>query len=481
MSNTCLNPQHTNIHMDNAPHWLEPVGPQPTSPTQLPTLGAGILTLKTPLHDNVLAAKNEIDRIAPAGHWDDAKKITNTYEYVFLSLLRRQHQSMAATTPLSRSYFKMIELWDLFALEAPAATVHVAEGPGGFLEAIQDRTGHNTPMIAMTLRSSERTIPGWRKSQQFLTQHPQVKVTYGADNTGNLYSLPNQDAFAAAAPTPAGIFTADGGFDFSADFNGQENTVQRLLAAEVYAGLRTLHVGNSTMIIKMFDTKHRATLELLWILSACFEKTALAKPQTSRPANSERYWVGQGYRGAPDWVLTLLRTLTATDAPAGWNQLFAEVPWSPAWLASVQTFQEKLETTQLNKIQLTLNLIRAPARDTIVQLLTENIQNSRAWCRAHYVPVNPRYVTLTDDQIVTQNLEEALAPFQASAGRSGLPAQFRQPPTPRALSAGPVPPPPAGGAWRSALPPSILSYKASRTDGGTPPSNSPPRSQSPPA
>jgi 23S rRNA U2552 (ribose-2'-O)-methylase RlmE/FtsJ len=466
--------------MDNTPHWLEPVAPQVTSPAQNPTVGTGTLILQTTLHDQVLATKNEIDRIAPVGHWDDAKKITNTYEYIFLSLLRRQHQSMAAIAPLSRSYFKMIELWDLFGLTAPSATVHVAEGPGGFLEAIQDRTAHRTPMIAMTLRSSERTIPGWRKSQQFLTNHPSVKVTYGADGTGNLYNLPNQDAFVAAAPTPAQIFTADGGFDFSADFNGQENTVQRLLIAEAYAGLRTLAAGG-TMIIKLFDTKQRATLEFLWILSVCFEKTALVKPQTSRPANSERYWVGQGYRGAPEWVLTLFRTLTATDAPSGWNQLFADEPWTPTWLESVKTFQERLEATQLNKIQLTLNLIRAPARDVIVRLLTENIQNSRVWCRTHAVPVNQRYQALSDEEIVSQNLEEALAPFQASVGRTGLPAQSRPQPMPRALCCGPAPPPPAGGAWRSALPPSILSYKASRTDEGIPPSDSPPRSQSPPA
>lgn len=467
--------------MDNTPHWLEPVGPQPTSPAQQPAIGPGILTLKTPLHEKVLAAKNDIDRIAPAGHWDDAKKITNTYEYIFLSLQRRQYRSIAALCPLSRSYFKMIEIWDQLALTTPTATAHTAEGPGGFLEAIQDRTGHSTPMIAMTLRSSERTIPGWRKSQQFLATHPQVTITYGSDGTGNLYHLCNQDAFVRSAPSPADLYTADGGFDFSADFNGQENTVQRLLIAEALAGLNTLRPGpQSTMVLKLFDTKNQATLEILWILSTCFERTALIKPQTSRPANSERYWVGQGYRGAPSWVTDLLRTLTATDAPTGWNQLFVQAPWTPTWLATVQRFQERLEETQLNKIQLTLSLIRAPTRDLIVRLLTENVRNSRTWCERHGIPINQRYLRLTETQIVQENLEEALAPFQALAGRIDLPAQSPPPPTHRALFGSPLPPPPIGGAWRTALPPSIRQSKASQTGGETPPSGGQRRSQSPP-
>ncbi len=117
-------------------------------------------------------------------------------------------------------------------------TSHSAEGPGGFLEAILDRIRpKHARMVAMTLRSTERTIPGWRKSQQFLTTYPNVLVTYGEDGTGNLYSLKNQDAFAKATndhlgPGLAHLYTADGGFDFSADFNGQETAVQRLLAAE---------------------------------------------------------------------------------------------------------------------------------------------------------------------------------------------------------------------------------------------------------
>jgi hypothetical protein len=452
--------------MENHPYWLEPLAPCAESPIQHIEPGPGELVLETPLHAPILAAKNEIDNIAPVGQWDDAKKITNPYEYIFLSLQRRQHRSIAAVTPLSRSYFKMIELWDTLRLDtnrpSPFMTSHSAEGPGGFLEAIQERTGHHTPMMAMTLRSTERTVPGWRKSHAFLMNHPTVKISYGADDTGNLYHLCNQDVFAAPGPY-ADIYTADGGFDFSTDYNGQENLVHRLLAAEIYAGLRTLKPAPySTMIIKMFDTKNRATLELIWLLSTCFERTGFVKPHTSRPANSERYWVGQGYRGAPSWTLDLLRRLTATDAPNGWNHIFADPPpWPTSWLTAIRDFQAALETEQLSRIRLTLNIIKATTRDEIRGLLLTNVRNSRIWCQKHGIPLNERYKGDTDESITSQNLEEALVPFQASVARTDLQGSFRQSPRPHVSIVRPPLPPPTGGAWKTALPPSVLGRGAS--------------------
>ena len=55
--------------------------------------------------------KSEINLSYQEGKWDDYKKITNPYEYIFLSWNRRSSRSVATRQPLSRSYFKMVELW----------------------------------------------------------------------------------------------------------------------------------------------------------------------------------------------------------------------------------------------------------------------------------------------------------------------------------------------------------------------------------
>jgi hypothetical protein len=300
-----------------------------------------------------------------------------------------------------------------------------------------------------------------------------VNVSYGADGTGNMYHLPNQAVFAELAHDMArpgvDLYTADGGFDFSTDYNGQENTVQRLLAAEALAGLQSLRQGG-VMIIKMFDTKHCATLELLWALSNCFMRTAMVKPHTSRPANSERYWVGYGLLAdIPIWVIELLTTLTSTEAPAGWNSLFAEPPWEPtsAWLTGLQAFQEEVEHHQYDNIQMTLDIIRTPTRTQIYDLLLRNIQNSRSWIIRHGISENRQYVSLRDDQIAALNLEEALAPFQVPVVRTSLPTLSPPSQTHHVRILLPPQRPPTAPAWRSELPPSIRGYLPLRTAADT--------------
>ena len=472
--------------MDNALHWL------PEVCHIEPALDIRLSTEETPVfigpeHDKLMALKDEIDQIQAVQTWDTAKKITNPYEYIFLSLQKRTHRSIAACIPLSRSYFKMVEIWRLLGLKPaePFLTSHSAEGPGGFLEAIIDCIHPvKSKMIAMTLKATEKTIPGWRKSQQFLNANPNVLVTYGADGTGNLYSLANQDEYVRTAKTHLGdladLYTADGGFDFSADFNAQENTVQRLLAAEGLCGLQSLKPGG-TMILKLFDTTYAGTLDLLWLLSGCFEKTALTKPLTSRPANSERYWIGSQLRpDIPIWVIQTLRTLTALDAPSGWSRIFKDLNYPEPWFSETKAFQALVESQQIKNIQITLNVIRHPTKAMIHGLLLSNIADSMSWCQTHRIPINPQYQGLTVEKIVAQNLEEALEPFLASVARMNLLALSRPSPMPHVSSSGPALPPPTGLAWRTALPASILGRAPSQTALDTPPSQRPESSQSPP-
>ena len=73
-------------------------------------------------------------------HWDVYKKYTNPYEYI-QSQIPGEKYSVSSLKPLSRSYFKMIEIVKTHNIlhsykEEPIRTFHLAEGPGGFIEAI---------------------------------------------------------------------------------------------------------------------------------------------------------------------------------------------------------------------------------------------------------------------------------------------------------------------------------------------------------
>jgi hypothetical protein len=321
-------------------------------------------------------------------------------------------------------------------------------------------------MLAMTLKSTIRSVPGWRKSQTFLQRYPDVHITYGADGTGDLYKLANQDVFTSeSGGRTSDLYTADGGFDFSADFNGQENTVQRLLISEALAGLNTLKPGG-TMILKLFDTKCRSTLEILWIVSSCFEKTGILKPSTSRPANSERYFIGwKCAETIPAWITQLFRTMTATDAHNGWDTV-TTLAFSDRWIQQIQAIQEQVELYQYSVIQQTFDLIRAPTRELITQCLADNIRHSREWCLAHSIPTS--FSDISDGQLVMTNLEEVLAPFQASVAQMNLQGSSPLPQTHRVWTLTPSQRILTGQAWRTELPASVKGRLPSQTDAETP-------------
>ena len=91
----------------------------------------------------------------------------------------------------------MIELIHTFQLAqstTPITTFHLAEGPGGFIEAIcTNRKNKKDRYIGMTLQDEthDPTIPGWKKAESFLKQNPNVYIETGNDKTGNILSLTN--------------------------------------------------------------------------------------------------------------------------------------------------------------------------------------------------------------------------------------------------------------------------------------------------
>jgi hypothetical protein len=100
------------------------------------------------------------------------------------------------------------------------------------------------------------------------------------------------------------LITADGGFDFSTDFNNQEENFVRLFLSELYTAALIQKAGGS-FIVKVFDMFTIETNILVSILNKLYEKVFVVKPFTSRPANSERYLVCLKYVHGPK-NLTLL-------------------------------------------------------------------------------------------------------------------------------------------------------------------------------
>ena len=293
------------------------------------------------LHDSLNASKNCITRHART--WDVYKRCTNEYELVY--------PGISAHSPISRSFFKLWEMLHDFGLtrEGKMRATFLAEGPGGFMEAFaMFRAGKSGDEIhGMTLHSRNRGIPGWKVKVPF-TLHR------GADGTGNLYSAENVDHLAAAVgPGTCHHVTADGGFDFSTDYNSQEETSTRLIVAEIYAALR-LQAPGGAFVLKIYDMRSPQTVGALYLLRTCYAGLRVVKPLTSRPANSERYVVCTGFVGPPQGDLVA----TLRSAVESGNLATLAVPVPVPYLRDVVAFNARYVAHQVAVISDTIAVIK---------------------------------------------------------------------------------------------------------------------------
>ena len=80
----------------------------------------------------------------------------------------------------------------------------------------------------MTLIDDNANTPNWKKAEHILKKYKNIKIENGIDNTGNLYNHLNLIYCKKKYRNSMDIITADGGFDFSNDYNNQEINAYRL-------------------------------------------------------------------------------------------------------------------------------------------------------------------------------------------------------------------------------------------------------------
>jgi 23S rRNA U2552 (ribose-2'-O)-methylase RlmE/FtsJ len=327
--------------------------------------------------------------------WDIYKKYTNPYEYIHtpIPILKR---SIAKDKPISRSYFKMIEMINTFDLissdNASMQTFHLAEGPGGFIEAIATlRSNPKDTYIGMTLQDNKHdmNIPAWKKSQGFLNKHRNVVLENGADGTGNILILENLRSCREKYGSTMDIITGDGGFDFSMDLNYQEIFISKLLFAQLVFALSMQKKGGS-FVLKIFDSFMKHTLDILYILSSFYEKVYIIKPQTSRYANSEKYVVCKGFLFENSdvffpYIERCFIEMNVSEKELPCRFLCVDLPFY--FVQRVEEYNAIFGQKQIQNIHYTLSLIDNKYKQDKIDTLVEiNIQKSIDWCIRFNVP-----------------------------------------------------------------------------------------------
>jgi len=359
--------------------------------------------------------------------WDIFKKYTNPYEYIH-TVVPFKKKCVSKHKPLSRSYFKMIEIVNTFGLtfeSKPIKTFHLAEGPGGFIEAMVHlrRCTHDT-YIGMTIidENQDPNIPGWKKSDTFLRQNKNVFIEYGADNTGNILAMENFIHCKENYASSMELITADGGFDFSMDFNNQEIHIAKLLFAQIAFAVCMQKKGGS-FILKMFDCFMQHSVDLLYILSSFYEKVHVMKPHTSRYANSEKYIICKGFlfntcENFYPFIHRAFEKMTAipqTDTST-YIHRFMSLPIPYCFLLKLEEYNAILGQQQIENIHYTISLIENKHKqEKIDNLIKINIQKCIQWCTRNNVPyqqilqntnmfLQPNYIDLEETMETLENV-----------------------------------------------------------------------------
>jgi cap1 methyltransferase len=259
-------------------------------------------------YEKLINYKDKIKPYFESKLWDTLKKFTNDYEFIYSTHTKisinntyKIYNSIVNINPISRSYFKLWEILtdmneeigSIFKKDNFIYSAHIAEGPGGFIESFVNFVNKNYDICdkyiyGITLLSKNNKIPKWKFKKNYLIEN-NINLNHYKENSGNLYDINIIDYFIKKIGcNKCNFCTADGGFDFSSNYNSQEENFILFLISEIYLTLNLLK-NNGNCVIKIYDIFNNKTIKILNIIYNLFDKIFFIKPYTSRPANSEKY------------------------------------------------------------------------------------------------------------------------------------------------------------------------------------------------
>jgi 23S rRNA U2552 (ribose-2'-O)-methylase RlmE/FtsJ len=305
----------------------------------------------------------------------------------------------------------------------PIRTFHLAEGPGGFIEAlanlrrtyvtsVKDEYYNEDQYIGMTILDDKNdpNIPAWKKTEHFLRQNKNVFIEKGADKTGNILTLENFQYCKEKYASSIDLVTADGGFDFSLDFNKQEINIARLLFAQISFAL-VVQKQKGTFVLKIFDSFMQHTIDLLYILCSFYDKVYMIKPQTSRYANSEKYIVCRGFlfSSSENFYPILYKTfekMIRSETANSYIHRFISIPTPINFTTRLEEYNAIFGQQQIENIYFTISLIKNKNKqDKIDHLIKSNIQKCINWCIKYNVP----YITIAINSNIFTNANDSVS------------------------------------------------------------------------
>jgi hypothetical protein len=294
----------------------------------------------------VANAKNGLDEIPPKDYTLLARELD-----IYGQLKKRLSKQfrLRVVTNATLKLYEMLNTFELIAVPPKGGRLRIrafcnAELPGAFLIALNSyvlgllsqRVGRSQidfdwvassylPEAAgagSTILDDEYGIYASHRDRWFMGPRPNAmpegEPAVSGDVTDSSVVAAIADAVHARYPeipaesvhSGATLYTSDAGIDVSGDYNRQEEHTALLNFGQILCGILSLAPGG-VLITKQYSFLTEFNREVITVLSALFDCLRIVKPVTSRPANSEIYLIGVGFRGVSrEMADSLLDTLT---------------------------------------------------------------------------------------------------------------------------------------------------------------------------
>jgi cap1 methyltransferase len=294
--------------------------------------------------------------------------------------------------------FYNFDIFKNFNIHNEHIFAHLAEGPGGFMEAtynfkskITKKKSLNDIFYGITLKPSNEYIPDFNKIKKIFNGNNNIKIEYG-----NLYIYDDVKNYISKFNNQKAILvTADGGFDYSSNFNGQEINSCQIIYSECIVALNILKKGGS-FVCKVFDLFSYTMIQILYIVSSCFEEVYIYKPETSRPANSEKYLVCMYYKDnlSNESKSNLLKIIEL------WNDktvelteddsiIFKDIKVSNSFIQNLNNYNEQYMETQIYYLNSTIKLAEHKIeKDKYYEIIQNQVNNAIEWCKKYDMEIN---------------------------------------------------------------------------------------------
>ncbi len=359
-------------------------------------------------YEDICKEKEKIDQLENGNEWDRIKKIGNPFELIYTSYhKKKKRDSISNYQPISRSYFKMWEMLYHFGekifkrldTNQPMVFGNLAEGPGGFMEAIYNYRSNlhlknkscRDIFYGITLKPHNEYVPDWNKMKKIFGDKSNIHIEYG-----NLYHYQDvKNYIKCFQKQKAHIVTADGGFDYSADFNGQEINSCQIIYSECVVAMNILK-EKGTFICKVFDLFTTTMMRILYLLFMNFEEVYFYKPETSRPANSEKYLVCIGYKNLlsdedKSYLIYLIQQfqmgLSTIKDVETFDILGMRIPGT--FFKSIRDYNQLYIEQQKFYLKKTIDLaFERLSKDEYDKLIRTQIKNATDWCKKYGVAIN---------------------------------------------------------------------------------------------